>query len=339
MADSAGQRHVSLVAIPDAVVSTLGGIYDVLSSISGLDTVSESIPSTPPFQVEIVGAQSVRLASGLDIATHRRVAEVSQTDIVIVPSVLLASSGWVTGRYPELVVWLQRMHQQGAVLCSACSGVFLIAETGLLQHEQTTIHWSYAQAFSRLFPEIRVRPELALLASGERQQFVSSGASASWHDLVLYLISRNVGSAAAQAVAKFYALQWHREGLAPYTIFQPPTDHGDALIQAAQGWLSSHYSVAHPVEEMVRRSGLAERTFKRRFSKATGLAPIAYVHRLRVEEAKKRLEQTAEPIDEISWQVGYEDPAFFRRLFKRETGITPGAHRRKFEIPRIESTS
>ena len=84
---------------------------------------------------------------------------------------------------------------------------------------------------------------------------------------------------------------------------------------------------------MIKRSALAERTFKRRFAHATGLTPIAYVQRLRIEDAKRRLERTDAPIDEISWRAGYEDPAFFRRLFKRTTGLAPGAYRKRFRIP------
>ena len=91
--------------------------------------------------------------------------------------------------------------------------------------------------------------------------------------------------------------------------------------------------MANPLEEMIRRTGLAERTFKRRFTSATGLSPIAYVQRLRIEDAKRRLERTEASVDEISWQVGYEEPAFFRRLFKRVTGLAPGAYRRRFRIP------
>ncbi len=327
--------HVSLIAIPDAVLSTLSGIYDVLSSVATLAPLSDCIPATAPFDVAIVGESgaSVDLASGVPISTHHGIDDVDATDIVIVPSILLASPGWQTGRYPALTDWLSHVHEQGATLCSACSGVFLIAETGLLEGLEVTVHWSYADAFRKTFPNIDVTPERALLAAGAREQFVFSGASASWHDLVLYLVAHHVGTAAAQAVAKFFALQWHQEGLAPYIIFEAPRDHGDALIEDAQDWLADNYAAANPVEELVRRSGVAERTFKRRFRNATGLTPIGYVHRLRVEEAKRRLEQTREPIDEISWRVGYEDPAFFRRLFKRETGITPGAHRRKFEIP------
>ena len=84
---------------------------------------------------------------------------------------------------------------------------------------------------------------------------------------------------------------------------------------------------------LFRSSKLAERTFKRRFVSATGLAPIAYVQRLRIEDAKERLERSDAPVDEISWRVGYEDPAFFRRLFKRTTGLAPAAYRKRFRIP------
>jgi transcriptional regulator GlxA family with amidase domain len=199
------------------------------------------------------------------------------------------------------------------------------------------VHFGYAGDFAALFPAVPIHPEQALVVSGRRDELVSSGASTSWHDLVLYLIARFAGSTTAQAVARFFALQWHQDGLAPYMIFEGRSDHGDREVLAAQQWLSRHFAVASPVEEMVRRSKLAPSTFKRRFASATGLTPIAYVQRLRIEDAKRRLERTAVPVDEIGWQVGYEEPAFFRRLFKRTTGVTPGAYRRRFQVPEFMS--
>jgi transcriptional regulator GlxA family with amidase domain len=163
-----------------------------------------------------------------------------------------------------------------------------------------------------------------------------SGASTSWHDLVLYVIAQHVGPTAAQSVAKFFAFQGHVDGLSPYIVFEPPTDHGDAVIRSVQQWLGGHFSVANPIDQAVRQSGIPERSYKRRFKNATGLAPIHYVQRLRIEEAKRRLERTAAPVDEIGWKVGYEDSAFFRRLFKRTTGVTAGAYRRKFQVPGAE---
>lgn len=327
--------HVSLVAIPEAVVSTLSGIFDVMNAFAVLPAASDVLGGRAPFKVEIVGtsAEPLELASRLPITVQRSISSLDHTDIVIVPSVLLPSRGWQKGRYPELVEWFGAMHSRGALICSACSGLFLLAETGLFDGMDATVHFGYAEAFRTSFPQVPVHPERVLVVCGRREELISSGASMTWHDLVLYLIARHAGASAAQAIARFFALQWHQDGLAPYIVFEGRRDHGDIAIQTAQEWLSSHFSVANPIEEMFRHAGLTERTFKRRFTQATGISPIAYVQRLRVEDAKRRLERTDAPVDEISWQVGYEEPAFFRRLFKRMTGLTPGSYRRRFRVP------
>lgn len=324
--------RVAIVALPEALISTLVGIYDVLN---GAAMMGITAPGRPAFSVQIVGEQSgaLKLASGVPVEVQAGIEQVPECDIVIVPSILLSPSGWQPGRYPELAQWTQRMHARGARICSACSGVFLLAETGMFDGRDATVHFSYAKAFSELYPEVIVHPERVLVISGRHEELVSSGASNTWHDLVLYLIAHNVGATVAQEVARLFALQWHQDGLTPYMIFEGRSDHGDAEIAGAQDWLQQHFSVANPVDEMIRLSRLAERTFKRRFAAATGVTPIEYVQRLRVEEAKRRLERTDVAVEEIGWRVGYEDPAFFRRLFKRITGISPGAYRKRFQIP------
>jgi len=327
--------HVSLMAIPDVMVSPLSGLYEVLSSFELMGTFEDAVPEQNPFRVEIVAPDSapVRTASGLPIEAQRTIEGLDRTDIVIVPSMMVENGDWKRGRYTEVVEWLSRVHAAGAMLCSACSGVLLLAETGLLDGREATIHWAYERTFRSNFPNVLLRIAKALVVAGDRGQFVMSGASASWHDLVLYLVARHVGPTAAQAISKFMLLQWHVDGQAPYVVFEAPLDHGDAVVLGAQHWLGEHYSVASPVEQMVKRSGLAERSFKRRFTNATGHSPIAYVQHLRIEGAKRRLERTDTSIEKISWEVGYEDPASFRRLFKRITQITPGEYRRKFRLP------
>lgn len=328
-------RQVSIVALPDAVVSTLTGIFDVMNAFALMNLPGGAAGAAPPFQIHIVGetAGPIELASGVPINVQRAVSDIDASDIVIVPSVLLRPEGWTKGRYPRLVEWLRAMHERGAVLCSACSGIFLLAETGLFDGRDATVHFGYARAFATAYPAVPIHPERVLVITGAREELVSSGASMSWHDLVLYLLARYVGATAAQEVARMFALQWHQDELTPFMVFEGKCDHGDGEIRSAQHWLEQYFSVAHPVEEMVKRSRLAERTFKRRFTQATGLSPLVYVQRLRIEDAKRRLERTEAPIDEISWRVGYEDPAFFRRLFKRTTRLAPGDYRKRFRIP------
>lgn len=315
--------HVSLVAVTDVAVSTLTGLYEVMR-VAG-----------PEFDVEIVGETvgPLALASGVPIEVQRSIDTIAASDIVIVPSMWMSSMGWRKGRYPALVTWIQRMHERGAMLCSACSGVFLLAETGLFDGMDATVHFDYTAWFAAAHPAVRIHPERVLVVAGAREELVTSGASNTWHDLVLYLIARHVGATEAQRIARAFALQWHQDGLTPFMTFEGKVDHGDAEILAAQRWLQKHFSVANPVDEVIQRSTLAERTFKRRFVAATGLAPLDYVQRIRVEDAKRRLERTVDPVDDIAWRVGYEDPAFFRRLFRRNVGMAPGAYRKRFRVP------
>lgn len=331
--------HVSLLAFPDVTVGSLTGMLDVMNSFELLPGIAEdATPGVPPFRAEIVSTDMmpVRTGTGVTVTPHRSIDMVDRTDIVLIPSVLGNDNGdWVTGRYPELVEWMIRMHRQGSMLCSACSGVLLLAETGLLNGREATIHWAFSPTFERNFPDVLLRIDEVLIATGDREEFVISGGSASWHDLVLYLISRHVTVAAALAMAKYMLLQPHADGQAPYIGFTRRLDHGDAVVKRLQEWLETGFASESPVESMVGLAGLPERTVKRRFSRATGYTPIEYVHRLRVEEAKHLLERTNKPVDEVSWSVGYHDPAFFRRLFKRHARLSPSQYRRKFSLASV----
>jgi transcriptional regulator GlxA family with amidase domain len=101
-------------------------------------------------------------------------------------------------------------------------------------------------------------------------------------------------------------------------------------VAKCQHWAASNYRSDNPVSRLVELSGLPERTFKRRFTLATGMSPLDYIHTLRLEEAKQMLESTSEPIEGIAVEVGYQDASFFSRLFRRKVALTPAAYRRKF---------
>ena len=335
--------HVSLLAIREADASSLSGLYTVLNLY---ETV---VPHAPTFRAEIVAPDGlvddgsgtgsmVQNALGLPIPVQRKLSEIPRTDVLIIPSLFPDPEGeWHAGNYPEVLEWIRSLYAGETLICSSCTGALLLAETGLLDGREATQHWAFEATFRRNFPQVKLNAAKVLVTTGDGSRLVMSGASAAWHDLVLYVIARHAGPAAARTIAKFFLLHWHSDGQSPYIIFRENTRHGDSAILAAQSWLRENSHEASPVERIVRRSGLSERSFNRRFRKATGHTPIAYVQNLRVEAAKFELETQTTPVDEISAKVGYEDPAFFRRLFKRITGLTPSAYRRKFCVIGVHS--
>lgn len=216
------------------------------------------------------------------------------------------------------------MHERGALLCPACTGLLVLAQTGLLDGRHATTHWTFAPICKQHFPKVKLRIDDVLVIEGEREELIMAGGAASWQDLALYLIARFVGPAVSRTIARYELIERHADGQSPYLPFSPSIRHGDSLVLGLQQWLDDHFTVATPVAEMTRRSALSPRAFERRFRRATGFSPLRYIQHMRIEEAKRRLEQTDLPIHEISWQVGYEDAAAFRRLFKRIAQVTPG---------------
>jgi transcriptional regulator GlxA family with amidase domain len=157
-----------------------------------------------------------------------------------------------------------------------------------------------------------------------------AGGGTSWMDLALYLIARSVGVEEAMQVARVNLIDWHQIGQQPFARLARTRQVDDAVIARCQNWIAENYPLPNPVTSMVRLSGLAERTFKRRFQAATGMAPLEYVHALRLEEAKHMLETGEEPIEAIANEVGYEDAGYFSRLFRRKVNLTPAQYRKRF---------
>ena len=175
-----------------------------------------------------------------------------------------------------------------------------------------------------------MRKDSVLCLSDEHAGIVTAGAVTAWQDLAIYLIARFCGQQQAVRTAKVFLLATHEEGQLPFSALNRRVDTSDRPIAECQSWIAENYWTTNPVRRMIERSGLTPRTFARRFHAATGYQPIEYVQALRVEEAKQILETEELGIDEVAAAVGYDDPASFRRVFKRKAGLTPAAYRRKF---------
>jgi len=336
-----GQRTitVSILATPDTSSSTLFGLYDVLDTVGVVwESTVTSKPVDPQFDVRIVAAsrKPFRCARNVLVSPQLGVEEVEETDIVLVASLSVPTSSPLQGHDKREFEWLKHQQERGALITSACTGAIVLAESGLLDGWEATTHWAFRDLFRIYYPEIHMRIEQNLCRSGPNNHIITSGGATAWQELALYLITRFCGIEHAAQTAKFWLIPNRVESQAPFTMMLRGVQHDDGLVNECQVWIAEHIANPNPINEMIQRSELPPTTFARRFKRATGYRPMDYVHTLRAEGAKEMLENSSNPVDKIGREVGYEDPASFRRIFKRMVGLTPSIYRRKFGRSRFE---
>jgi transcriptional regulator GlxA family with amidase domain len=327
--------QVSIVLFPECDPCIIYGVYDTLYCPGVFLNRMEGREEEPLLRPQLVAAtrDPIELFTGVTVLPHVSIDEVERTDVVFVPNVMVYTTECIRNLDRRLVDWIREMHRGGAQVMASCGGPIVLAEAGLLDGYAATTHWSYVNLLRSEFPNVEVQENRILVHSGPGHSLVCSGGSSSWQDLCLYMIARHGGVAEALRTSKMFLYQWHRDGQLPYASMVANVAHGDAPIRECQTWLADNYHRTNVIGEAVQRSGLPKRTFDRRFRSATGYAPLAYVQSLRVEEAKQLFETSEAPVEEIAHQVGYEDTASFRRLFRRLVGMTPGEYRRKFKVP------
>lgn len=332
MAESRSRvTSVALLAVRETTPGTLYALYEVLGSAGVTWTaITGEATGAPRFSVQIAAAARApfRAAMGAPIEPQAALDE-CDPDIAIVTDLDLTGIADPRGHWPNETRWLERQWERGATLISVCTGSVLLAEAGVLDGVEATTHWCATGLFRDVYPRVRLRPERVLCPAGEAHRLVTCGGAASWEDLALYMVNRYCGASEAVRIAKLFLLGDRSAGQAAFAAMAKPRRHEDAAVAKAQSWIADNYAGANPVAGMVAASGLAERTFKRRFRAATGYAPIDYVQALRIEEAKQMLERGTTGVEVVAEAVGYADPASFRRLFRKSTEVSPARYRRQ----------
>lgn len=325
--------RAAVLAPPEFTASTLFGVYDLLAA-AGRDWefVVNGVMGKSRIQPSVVSrrAERSRASNGVWIEPDCALEDYGKPDIVCIPDLFVAPGENLQGRYEPEIQWMREWYESGAVLATACAGSLLLAESGLLDGLEAGGHWGYCGAMAERYPQISVRPNRALVITGVEQRLVMAGGGSSWQDMTLYLIARFLGIEEAMHVARVYLIDWHHVGQQPFASLSCTRQVQDGTVAKCQEWIAQHYDHDAPVSSMTKLSGLSERSFKRRFAKATGMTPIEYVQTLRLEEAKQILETTEMPIEAVANEVGYEDSSYFGRLFRKMVGLTPAQYRKRF---------
>ena len=247
-------------------------------------------------------------------------------DLILIPP-MVGRTETVLAKHTDLFAWLREQHKRGATLSSSCTGVFLLAATGLLDGREATTSWFSADGFRAMFPRVQLRADRLLVDSGT---LITGGSTLAFATLCIYLVEKQYGKRIANQCANVFLVDKGKQSQQPYYRFVVPKTHQDTQIGKAQTYIETHASDKLTVQEVSAACALSERSFIRRFKAATGRTPSEYIQLVKVEQAKLMLEEGGQSVKEISFGIGYDDLTYFRSLFKRHTGLTPVDYRRQF---------
>lgn len=315
--------EIGLVLYPGAQLAAVHGLTDLFS-------VADQFAK-----------QRHHLGTGMLRVSHWRQTKpveppVSDLDTRGTPAMLLLPPRLSGPPTPEeakpFTGWLLQHHRAGAVLGSVCAGAFLLGETGLLAGRPVTTHWIHADTFRSRFPEARLDIDRIVIDDGD---IITAGGIMAWTDLGLKLVDRFLGPTIMLETARYLLMDPPGREQRYYSAFSPNLTHGDAAVLKVQHWLQATGAKDMALASLASLAGLEERTFLRRFRRATGHTAIDYCQRLRVGKAREMLQFSTLPIEAIAWEVGYSDPGAFRKIFIRITGLAPGEHRRRFSVRRL----
>jgi transcriptional regulator GlxA family with amidase domain len=271
-----------------------------------------------------LGGLPVRTTSGLLLTPDKDLRDVDVDDVLLVPG----GRGARTGSQSGLVAWLRENASRSRRLVSVCTGAFLLAEAGLLAGRRVTTHWAQCAALARRFPEVRVDPEPIFVRDGHVS--TSAGVTAGI-DLALALVEEDLGRDAALGVARQLVVFLRRPGNQAQFSAQLSTQvAAREPVRELQHWITEHPAADLSVEVLAQRVNLSPRQFARVFAAEVGVNPGRYVDRVRLEAARRRLEDLGEGVDQVARACGYGTSEAMRRAFLRALDVSPAEYRRRF---------
>lgn len=305
---------VAIIDYPNAMRTAVYGMEEVMILANEI-CATDHLPYSFQTQIISIDDDTERLSTSLK----------TDFNIVVIPPCIGGSYYRESDAF--LSEWLATQHKAGALICSACAGAFILADTGLLQNRPATTHWGLVEEFNDLHPAVYLQSEKILVNDGD---LITAGGLMSWLDLALELVAQFTSSNVMRQLGKRLVIDTAPREQRYYESFLPKRNHGDAAITKAQYFIQMNFRKHLQVKEMAAFCALGSRTFLRRFTKATHYKPNEYIQRFRIQKACDYLETSTATVESISHNVGYEDINGFRKTFTKIIGLTPKAFRGRF---------
>ena len=319
-------KHISiLVPKGHSSIVNIGGTHQMFSWVN---EYYQQIGKDCLFNIQLVGLErETKQTHGLfTVNADVHIDAVKNTDLIIIPAIHgdFEQNIKLNARF---IPWLVKQHEQGAELVSLCVASFFLASTGLLDGKKCSTHWQYANDFREQFPNAHLADDKIVT---ESDGIYTSGGAYSFTNLIVYIIEKYAGRDVAIMAAKGFMVDLDRSSQSPFMIFSGQKSHKDQAILKAQEHIEKHFQEKVTVNDLCEDLPISRRTFERRFKKATANTVIEYTQRVKVEAAKRQLEQNNKTVHEVMYHVGYSDPKAFRDVFKKITHMTPTAYQNKY---------
>lgn len=324
-------KSVYILTCEDVVLSSAAAPLDILTRTNA---ILRSAGKAPAFRVELVSekGKNILLSDPAQFNCQRTLAEVPpkssghHSSLIIVPAF---AGDWesVLDKNRAAVEWLKQHYAVGTEIASLCTGSYFLAEAGLLNGKACTSHWKAIDDMRGRFPDIQLQGDTVVTDEGGT--YTGGGAFSSLN-LVLYLVEKFCGHDIGVQVSKNFSIHRDHINQAHFSVFRGLNQHGDTLVLKAQAYIEENFQNELSVEQVSAVANMSKRNFIRRFKQATQHTPLEYIQKVKIEAAKKRLENSDQSIQALMYDVGYNDSKTFRDIFKRMTGVTPQAYRQKY---------
>lgn len=323
-------KHLSIL-VPDeqTTMSTVACIVGSFQVFNEANKYFEKNGGKPMFKIALVGASKGSfLTNGfLTIKQDCLINDIIETNLVIIPASLVRCYQTATTNNKLLIDWIAKQYKQGAEIASMCAGGFMLASTGLLVGKTCSTHWALSDDFRNFFPDVNLQTDK--LITDENGIYTNGGAYSFLH-LLMYLVEKFYSRETAIHCAKYFQIDLDRNLQAEFCIFNGHKKHNDDVILNAQILMEEKFQDKISIEELSSTFGMSRRTFDRRFIKATGITPLDYAQRIKMEVAKKAFENSRKSVNEVMYEVGYNDTKAFREVFSRITGMSPIDYKSKY---------
>jgi transcriptional regulator GlxA family with amidase domain len=304
---------------------SVAAILDVFESVNAL---YRKVDENSPFSITMLSPDKDESGSTFSSYAIVPARQAEELDLIMIPAFATENLRVAIQDNAEIIPWLKEQFAKGTQIATFCTGAFLLGATGMLNGRHATTHIDACEAFSLNFPDVRLMRDKVV--TGDNGLFTSGGATSSFH-LLLHLIQGFCSREIAVKTAKLFAVDMDRANQSYFGTFVPAQSHNDEIVAMAQQKIEAAYRDCTTIEEMIKDVPASRRNIARRFKLVTGITPIEYLQKTRIEAAKRLLEQTNQQMLEIMLNSGYNDPKAFRKIFRKTVGMTPTGYRAKFQ--------